>query len=419
MTADLQTCPFSTGSLGARFRPYEQEGMFAFFKEARAQQPVFYNQELDCWVVTKKADIQAIFRDPDRFSASNSQSPVNAYSADVHEILVDGEFTREPTQANTDRPKHTRIRNIAGQFLNQKRFARYEDQIRELTRQQIATLPPTGTVDLVEALTYELPAKVLFLLVGVPQEESYRVKRWSDNTFNMIWGKPTEDDTIAGARGLVEYYDFCKSVVNDRLESGVEGDDYVSHLLRARNGDDAILTMNEIYSLVHGVLAAGHETTSNGSANLLWALLSDREQWDKLVADRSLIANAVEEGLRYMTPFITWRRMTLTDVEIGGVAIPAGATILMSLVSANHDEDSFEGPLAFDVERKNARQHLAFGNGIHFCMGAPLARMEMKILLEELTQRYPNMRLVEKDNIEWPLNMGFRGPVKLLVELGE
>ena len=113
-----------------------------------------------------------------------------------------------------------------------------------------------------------------------------------------------------------------------------------------------------------------------------------------------------------MTPFITWRRLTLTDVEIGGVAIPKGSAILMSLISANHDEDSFECPMKFDVERKNARQHLAFGNGIHFCMGAPLARMEMRILLEELTQRYPNMRLDEEVKIQWPLNMGVPRPCK-------
>ena len=423
MTKDLQSCPFSSGKLGERFRPYEQEGMFEILKEARESEPVFYNGELSCWVVTKKNDVQAIFRDPDRFSASNSQSPVNAFSSEVQQIMVDGNYTREPTQANTDRPKHTRIRNISGQFLNQKRFAQYESQIRELTRQQIANLEGKKAVDLVEAVTYELPAKVLFLLVGVPQEESYRVKKWSDNTFNMTWGKPTEEDSIDGARGLVEYFDFCKSVANSRLKTGLkngfDGDDYVSHLLRTRNGDDEVLSMNEVASLIHGVLAAGHETTSNGSASLLWALLSDPEQWQKLVKNPALIPNAVEEGLRYMTPFITWRRLTLTDVEIGGVAIPKGSAILMSLISANHDEDSFECPMKFDVERKNARQHLAFGNGIHFCMGAPLARMEMRILLEELTQRYPNMRLDEEVKIQWPLNMGFRGPVKLKVDLGE
>ena len=326
-------------------------------------------------------------------------------------------FTREPTQANTDRPKHTRIRNAAGQFLNLKRIQGYRDEVRELTRQQLAALKGKSVVDIVEEVTYELPAKVLFKVVGVPQQNSYQIKLWSDNSFNMIWGKPTEEQSRKGAQGLLEYWSFCKSVV--AAHENNLSDDYVSHLLRYRNGDDSILSMNEVHSMIHGVLLAGHETTSNGSANLLWALLSNKEQWDKIVADPSLIPAAVEEGLRYMTPFITWRRLALEDVEVSGVTIPKGSAVLLSLASANHDEQHFECPEKFDVERKNARQHVAFGNGIHFCMGAPLARMEMIVLLEELVALYPNLSMVEDQEIDWPLNMGFRGPKKLMVNLGE
>ncbi len=414
---NTQKCPFSGANLEKEFKPYEQEGMFEFFEEARQSKPVFFNEELNCWVVTKKDDVLAIFRDADRFSASNSQTAINEYSPETRQILIDGNFTREPTQANTDRPKHTRIRNAAGQFLNLKRIQGYRDEVRELTRQQLAALKGKSVVDIVEEVTYELPAKVLFKVVGVPQQNSYQIKLWSDNSFNMIWGKPTEEQSRKGAQGLLEYWSFCKSVV--AAHENNLSDDYVSHLLRYRNGDDSILSMNEVHSMIHGVLLAGHETTSNGSANLLWALLSNKEQWDKIVADPSLIPAAVEEGLRYMTPFITWRRLALEDVEVSGVTIPKGSAVLLSLASANHDEQHFECPEKFDVERKNARQHVAFGNGIHFCMGAPLARMEMIVLLEELVALYPNLSMVEDQEIDWPLNMGFRGPKKLMVNLGE
>ena len=416
MSNNTQSCPFAGAEFGERFRPFEQEGMFEFLKEARDSQPVFYNKELDVWVLTKKADIQAVFRDPDHFSAQNAQAPITGYSTEVVNILKEGGFTREPTQTNADRPKHTRIRNIAGQFLNMKNFNQYEAEIREMTEREVATLDGKNRVDLVAALTYELPAKVLFRIVGVPEEASAQVKAWGENRFNMIWGKPTEAEMAEGAEGVIEYWNFCKGIVAKRQKEGL-GTDYVSHLLRLRDGDDSVLTMNELHSMVHGVLLAGHETTSNGSANMLWALLSDREQWQKVVDDPALIPNTIEEGLRFMTPFITWRRMALTEVEVGGVTIPEGATILMSLVSANHDEEQFECPMKFDVERKNARQHLAFGNGIHFCMGAPLARLEMKILLEELTKRFPKMKLAEDLKVEWAANMGFRGPVRLMVDL--
>lgn len=409
-------CPFSGKSIGEQFQPYEQEGMFEFLQKARQEEPVFYNRELDAWVVTKKEDILSIFKDPDRFSASNSQSPVNQYSEEVKRILTEGGFTREPTQANTDRPKHTRIRNIAGQYLNLKVFAQYEDKIRELTRRQLDALKGKKEVDLVAEITYELPVKVLFLLLGIPEEASFQVKQWADNRMNMTWGKPTEEETRKSAEDLLDYWNYCKAIVAEREKN--LGDDYISHLLKVRNGDDSILTMNELHSMIQGVLLAGHETTSNGSANLLLSLLQNRAQWEKLVANPSLIPNAVEEGLRYRTPFITWRRKTLEDVEIRGVSIPKDATILLSLASANHDENHFDCPISFDIERKNARQHLAFGNGIHFCMGAPLARLEMKILLEELIARYPDMTLIEDEPIEWHYNMGFRGPNKLMVKLG-
>lgn len=410
-------CPYSGAGMGERFKPYEQEGMFEFLQEARESEPVFYNAELDAWVLTRKADIMSVFRDPDRFSASNAQSPINDYSEETKKILVEGGFTREPAHANTDRPKHTKMRNIAGQYLNMKKFASFEPKVRELTCQQLDNLKGKRVVDMVDEVTYELPVKILFQIMGIPLEQSMNVKKWADNNFNMIWGKPTEEECLAGANGILEYWNFIKKTVAERAEN--LGDDYISHLLRAHNEDDSFLTMNLIRSSVQGLLGAGHETTSNGSANLLWALLKDREQWQKLVDNPSLIPNAVEEGLRYMTPFITWRRRALEDVEIGGVSVPKDATILMSLISANHDEAQFECPLTFDIERRNSRQHVAFGNGIHFCLGAPLARLEIKVLLEELTSRYPNMSLVESEKIDWPVNMGFRGPKKLMIDLGE
>lgn len=415
--AQSSGCPYSGGGMGEKFKPYEQEGMFEILQEARESEPVFYNKELDAWVVTRKADVMSVFRDPDRYSASNAQSPINEYSEGTRQILIDGGFTREPTHANTDRPKHGKMRNIAGQYLNMKNFATFEPRIRELTRQQLSALEGKQVVDMVDEVTYELPVKVLFQIMGIPLEQSMNVKNWSENNFNMIWGKPTEEQCREGAKGILEYWNFIKGVVAERSEN--LGDDYISHLLRAMREDDSFLTLNLIHSSIHGLLGAGHETTSNGSANLLWALLKDREQWRKLVDNPSLIPNAVEEGLRYMTPFITWRRLALEDVEIGGVSIPKDSTILMSLVSANHDEAQFECPMKFDIERKNSRQHMAFGNGIHFCMGAPLARLEIKVLLEELTTRYPNMSLVEDQKLEWPINMGFRGPKKLMINLGE
>jgi hypothetical protein len=163
-------------------------------------------------------------------------------------------------------------------------------------------------------------------------------------------------------------------------------------------------------------LFAGHETTTNATANGMRALLENTEQWHALCADPSLAGNAVEEVLRHSSSVIAWRREAVRDAVIGGVAIPAGSKVLAVTGSANHDESVFPSPETFDITRANARKHFAFGVGRHLCLGAPLARVEMQIFLEELSRRLPHMRLVAGQTFSYSPNTSFRGPDQLLVE---
>jgi cytochrome P450 len=162
---------------------------------------------------------------------------------------------------------------------------------------------------------------------------------------------------------------------------------------------------------------AAHETTTNLLSNGVRRLMENRDQWDLLVADPSLIPNAVEECLRYDTPVITWRRRAKQEIDISGTLIPENATILMMFFSANWDPDRFENPATFDVLRKDARAHLTFGKGVHFCSGAPLARLEMKIVLENLVEKLPNMKLVPGQKFEFTPNIAMRGPNSMLVDV--
>ncbi len=168
----------------------------------------------------------------------------------------------------------------------------------------------------------------------------------------------------------------------------------VGDLIRINQCDESELSVHEIVNVVHGLLIAGHETTTSMAANAVVTLMRHRDAWDRLCADRALIPNAVEEILRFDSSVITWRRKALEAVEVAGVSIPEGADVLLALCSGNRDDAHFAPADRFDIARDNARTHLSFGFDIHYCLGAPLARLELRVILEELTRRLPSLRLV-------------------------
>lgn len=409
--ATIEDRPISP--VGSAFRVFQQEGMHEVYARARETEPVFWAPEIGYWVVTRYDDVVSIFRDTVRFSAANALDPITPLPDDVVAGLRKAGFTVQPVQVNSDPPVHGRIRAIAGQFLNAKRFASYEGAIRSIVSDYVDRLDRPGDVDLVTAMTYELPARVIFLLMGIPEVDTANIKRWADNRLVLTWGKLDAVEQRAAAGEMLDYWNYCKALVDARIER--PSHDYPSHLLALRDGDDSILTLNEVTCLVFGILLAGHETTTNASSNIVSALLGAGDAWARLVYDPSLIPAAVEEGLRIASSVVNWRRVTREPVEVAGVGIPKGAKILLALASANRDESLFRNPDDFDIERDNARRHLSFGHGAHMCIGAPLARLQLRIILEELTRRFPRMTLVEDQKIDWIRTISFRGPEHLFV----
>lgn len=408
-------CPYA--AFGRAYDPLEHKTAHALFRRARAEAPVFFNADLGYWVLTRREDALIAMRDANRFSADIALAPLSPYPAEVVAALQAGGFTAEPTQVNCDRPKHTGIRALVAQFLNMRRFNAMEGRVRAMTREAIMGMRGKGRVDLVADLTYELPARVLFELLGITDMEASRIKRWGDNRLMMIFGRPTPDALREGGEELLDFFVYCRGLVEARIAA--PGDDYASKLLALRGGDDAVITINQIVSLVFGLLLAGHETTTNAAGNLVLELLQAPGQWAAVRDDPALIPNAVEEGLRHASSVIAWRRRALVDAAFSGVVIPKDARILIALASANRDEDRFEDGERFIADRPNARDHIAFGNGIHFCIGAPLARLEMRVILEELTTAFPNMSLAQGQNVDFLRTIAFRGPHALLVDLNE
>jgi hypothetical protein len=406
-------CPI--GSIGHGYDPFDHQEMHASLELARKSEPIFYSPDIDHWVVTRYDDVFAILRDPERFSAANANTPISPVSPEVLAILQNGGYALEGIQVNCDPPRHTRIRNSAAQLLNIRQFSYVENDIRRLVIDALDRLQGKRRVDLLKEFTYELPARVIFLMLGIPEEDAAQVKEWSTNRLLLSFSRPTHRQQVEAANNLLKFWHYCVDLVAKRIDE--PRDDYASNLLRLRNGDDKILTINEINSAAFGLLFAGHETTTSQVTNLINALLAERENWEAICAEPSLVPNAVEEALRMYGAVVNWRRRTNCDVEISGIRIPAGSNILISFTSANRDEKYFDEPGRFDARRANARRHLTFGNGIHICLGAPLARLEMKVMLEEFSKRYPNACLVSDRKVEYAPAFAFRAPQSLWVDL--
>ena len=231
----------------------------------------------------------------------------------------------------------------------------------------------------------------------------------------FIWGNPDEQVQMQTARMMAGFGQWARSIADDRLAD--PGDDIISEAINNLREKDALESSRAwLNSYTLNIVMAGHETTANTAAEGLVALLRNRDQWQALVDDPSLIPNAAEEILRFATGVPTWRQRAMTDLEFGGIAVPAGSVVYAALTSANRDEDVF-GPDSetFDVRRENAKKHIAFGTGAHTCMGNHLAKLEICVMLEELTRRLPHLRYVEDQELEYSPNTSQRGPERVHV----
>ena len=406
-----QACPLSALSDTFHLSNAQLEDTF---RRARAESPVFYLEDIGFWAVTKYQDIKTVLGDKDRFSSEITLEPLAPVAPEVGQLFRERGFCPRPTLSNNERDDHARIRNNALKAFSPARMKKLEPYIRQLVNEAVDSFEEEGEADLVRQMVYELPALVLFRLLGIPDGDVQKIKMWADSRLILSFGRPSVADQLVAAGHMADYWDYCLAHVQKRIRQ--PQDDLPSDMLATRDGDDSILTIEDINNVVFGLLLAGHETTTNMSANAILSLLEDRRNWEALVADPSLIKNAVEECLRFRPSVVAWRRLTRVPVELSGVRIPAGERLLCYLPSGNRDEEIFENGEILDINRSDARGHVSFGYGRHFCLGAALARYELKVILEELTRRLPDLRLCDGQSFEAVEAVQFRGPKELWVE---
>jgi len=413
--AEAGKCPMT--GMAAEFKPFDADYLqnpYLFFDKARPTEPVFYSPQEDYWVVMGYEDIIQIFKDPETFSPANARHPVQPLCPAAAAERDGLNITIEPCLVDEAPETHRKHRRIFGDAFTPRRVNQIEGQVRDIVTKYIDAFIEDGQADLVSQMLYEVPALAIFIFLGAKDEDAVFVKKLGGDRALVNFGWPTEDEQIAMMRGMADHWAFTQKLVNDALAD--PGDNYLGDMVRLHLEDPTRFTINYLTNVMFLMQFAGHETTTQASANGIKALLQDRVQWEKLCANPALIPNAVEEILRMDTSIFAWRRIATCDTQIGGVDIPAGARIMMMLGSGNHDEAMFPDPSNFDPERKNAKKHLGLGYGAHFCMGAPLARLEMRIILEELTRRIPHLHLEQEQAYEYLPTLIFRGVQHLQVE---
>ena len=410
-----KTCPVD--EIATEFDPFDapfQNDPAQSLIWAREQKPAFFAPKIGYWIISRYDDVKAVFRDNILYSPSIVLEKIIPFSDSAMNILKSYDYQLNRTLVNEDEPVHTERRRALMEHFIPENLKVRESMIRELTTKYIDQFIDKGEVDLVDEMLWEIPLSVALNFLGVPQEDVETLKEYCTAHMVNTWGKPTPQEQESVAHAVGKFWQYSGKVLA-KMRTEENGTGWMHYAIRKQKELPDVITDSYLHSMMMAIIVAAHETTSHGTANALRMLLNDQEAWQNIIDDHGLIPNAVEECLRISGSVVAWRRMATRDTEISGVKIPKDAKLLIVSASANHDERQFENPEILDLYRDNAVDHLTFGYGSHQCMGKNLARMEMRIFIEEFAYRLPHMRLVEDQEFTYLPNISFRGPNKLLV----
>ena len=374
----------------------------------------FYAPMIDYYVVSRHADIAEVFRDHGTYSAAAAQLPMTALVPDAAQILAAGGYKPQPTMVSLDPPAHARLRGPTARAFTPKRVAEMAPSIQGTVSDLLNGLGPADPFEVVSTLAFPLPATTIFTLLGVPADHYALLKGWCGQRAGLIWGRPDPAEQVRIAADIVSYRNYMHQLVNAKVDD--PGDDLTSDLISIHDEDPEELTLDEIASILFSLSFAGHETSTYLIANAIRRLLEDPICWHELVLDPTLIPSAVEETIRFDSSVPVWRRVTTRPASLGGTALPEGAKLFLWLAAAGRDPRVFDLPDKFDLHRRDGRHRLAFGKGIHFCLGAQLGKLEAELALTELVRRFPDLRLVEDQTLSFHRNISFRGPQELWLQ---
>lgn len=373
----------------------------SYFGKLREEDPIHWNPDRKMWILTRYDDVVWVCRQPQLFSSDklgfNVKELPEQDRASYQERYAAIYQTYPSWLSATDNPLHDHLRLIVNQVWTPSQVERRRLRIRGFINELLDKADEKGSIDFIQDFTLPLPIKVILDFLDLPHEDWLEIKTHSDNWLTYHFGGGTDPGRWqAGVEGIEGLIGYVEPRVKQRKAN--PQNDYISALLQAEWKGDR-LTDKEVIVHCANLLFAGHETTTNLLANGLHLLLSHRDQWERLCKDAKLIPSAVEEIVRLEGAIKSMLRYALEDVELKGKTIRKGDLVLLVNVAANRDASKFTDPHRVDVGRR-PNAHLGFGQGIHICLGAPLARVEAHETYLALTQRFPAMRLAT-DNVEY------------------
>jgi cytochrome P450 len=360
---------------------------YPYYARLRSADPVHWEDQAGGWVLTRYADIVTVLRNPDASSerATASQQRVNPEFKAFDEL-------RSFAMLNSDPPRHTRLRLLVNKAFTPKTVDGLAPFIRSFVDEALSAAKARGRMDVMADLAFPLPATVIAEMLGVPPEDRVRFKQWSDDSSAAVGNVPSNlspevlRKSVAAMEALNGYF---RTIIAQRRAR--PRNDLISALVKAHEEGDR-LSDEELLANCRLLLNAGHETTTNLIGNGTLALLNHPDQLKRLRDDPTLMPSAVEELLRYDSPVQFTNRILKANMEIGGKVLRAGQIVLLVLGAANRDPEEFPDPDRLDVGRQD-NKHIAFGLGPHFCLGAPLARLEGRIVFEALIHGAPGIHL--------------------------
>lgn len=404
----------STSSPAVEFNPLLPEFRIdphPFYHQLRTFDPVHWSAFLGFWVLTRYVDCVAVLRDAKRFSAN----PRDIANYDMLMQTVGADRPLVKMQQNwmllLNPPDHTRLRTLVTKAFTPRVVENMRPRIQELVDELLDQVQGKGQMDVIADLAYPLPVIVVAGMLGVPVEDRDKFKVWTRDLARTLDPIVSPEVLDAGDAATLAFVDYFKDLVEKRRKD--PRDDVLSALIAAEEQGDR-LSEDELLATAVLLLGAGHETTMNLIGNGLLALLRNPEQLAKLKAEPALIQSAVEEFLRYDGPVQMTARTALEPVEVGGKTIEKGQQAIIVLAAANRDPEPFADPDRLDITRKD-NPHIAFSHGIHYCVGAPLARAEAQIVFSSLLRRMPNLRLPTEE-LEWREMVTLRGLKALPVD---
>ncbi|WP_406125194.1 cytochrome P450 [Streptomyces canus] len=380
----------------AAFDPWDPAFLadpYPAYAELRANGRVQYFEPTNQWLVPHHADVSALLRErrlgrtyQHRFTHEDfGRTAPPAAHEPFHTLNDHGMLDLEP-------PDHTRIRRLVSKAFTPRTVEQLRPYVTRLAGELVDRLVAEGGGDLLTDVAEPLPVAVIAEMLGIPEADRAPLRPWSADICGMYELNPREDVAARAVRASVEFSDYLRELIAERRKN--PGDDLISGLIAAHDEGDR-LTEQEMISTCVLLLNAGHEATVNATVNGWWALFRNPDQLAELRADHSLVPRAVEELMRYDTPLQLFERWVLDEIEIDGTTIPRGAEIALLFGSANHDPATFPNPERLDLTRAD-NPHISFSAGIHYCIGAPLARIELAASMTALLEKAPTLSLAQE-----------------------